>query len=458
MYSIGTAAPTNADLPCSLPTMRRSTKAALVLLYILILGYARLINLQVALFYVSNFYLYFVVALTLLGIVQTVVLTPLDKALSEEDGNERVNPEPEPIRPRPHDEESLINAPDSEPEDAESFCDQIFVLRAIVLFLVAGTLFAVAATVRPARTGVLLGSYHVLRRVVGHTAAVFLGPPVVIFAPIFILWVKAKRLGAESAWFRNFTICRRVITASFVYLLAMEGTICYRWPPSEAILAHLTWQASLLSPLFDWLGFGAYPLALLWFFTDKAGVYLLRRGMKYLRDNNCFKPGPAKAPAAAAPSPRPVAALTQILLDLVPVAMLCNASITAAPTLAEGLTSAAIRIALTTLATLSIFLFDLAIYWSYYYALDRKREGPSPADVMAISVVALVVRDPATGQPMWKTFSKWMKTWEEQAAESAASDSKAKAPDSEERDAAGERGETEKSAHSEPTQVPSSLP
>ncbi|KAJ7130958.1 hypothetical protein C8R46DRAFT_1235958 [Mycena filopes] len=433
--------------------MRRPAKAALVLLYILILGYARLTNLQVALFYVSNFYLYFVVALTLLGIVQTVVITPLDKALSEEEeGNERVNPEPEPepepIRPRPHDEESLINAPDSEPEDTEGFCDQIFVLRAIVLFLVAGSLFAVAATVRPPRTGVLFGSYHVLRRVVGHTAAVFLGPPVVIFAPIFILWVMAKRLSAESAWVRNFTICRRIITAGFVYLLAMEGTIYYRWPwsPSEAILAHLTWQASLLSPLFDWLGFGAYPLTLLWFFTDKAGVYLLRRGMKYLRDNNCFKPGPAKSPAAAAASP-PVAAFTQVLLDLVPIAMLCNASITAAPTLAAGLISAAIRIALTTLTVLSIFLFDLALYWCYYYALDRKREGPSAADVMAISVVALVVRDPATGQPMWKTFSKWMKTWGEQAA------SDSKAPDSEERGAAGARGETEKSAHSEPMQV-----
>ncbi|KAJ7755820.1 hypothetical protein B0H16DRAFT_1721985 [Mycena metata] len=275
--------------------MRKTTKAVLTVLYIFLLGYAMLgyISARVFFSYLFTVYLYLVVGITLLGIVQTAVITPLDRALNEDERVPELNPAP--VR-RPHDEESLIHSPDSDPEDTEpygGFCDEISVIGATLLAFVAASMFVTAAAIRPAGTSVLLGAYQVLKRVVQRTAAVLLGPPLVIFAPILLLWINVTRIGDDphnSLWYKNSTIYRRITTAVFVYLLVIEGIILWRPPAFEAVLAHLAWQASILSPFFDWLGFGAYPLTLLWFLTDRVGVYLLHRGKKYLRAHGLAKP------------------------------------------------------------------------------------------------------------------------------------------------------------------------
>ncbi|KAJ7018383.1 hypothetical protein C8F04DRAFT_1151782 [Mycena alexandri] len=423
--------------------MRKSTKAVLTVLYFFFLGYAMLGYLSVKAFfsYLFTVYLYLMVGITLLGLVQTVVITPLDQALSED---ERVpEPDPAPAR-RPHDEESLIHSPDSDPDDTEPFCEQIFVLRAILLSLVAASLFVTAAAVRPARTGVLLGAYQVLTRVVVRTAAVLLGPALVIFAPIIILWIKVTQIGDEhkSLWY-NFTICRRIIIAVFVYLLAVEGILLFRPPATETVLAHLAWQASLLSPFFDWLGCSAYPLTLLCFFTDQVGVYFLHRGKKYLRDHGLVKAAKPTTAVGHGSKIHPVVDL--VASFIVPLAMICNGYVNNTPSIQEGLTSTALLIVLNTVTILSIFLFDLALYWTYYYCISRRsaeEDRSSPADVMAISMVAFAVRDTRTGQPVWKTFSKWNKRWEEQEADSSQSDHKLAVN-------AEEQAETEKSADSQ---------
>ncbi|KAJ7018384.1 hypothetical protein C8F04DRAFT_1151784 [Mycena alexandri] len=185
-------------------------------------------------------------------------------------------------------------------------------------------------------------------------------------------------------------------TTRRLVLLALEGIILSQPPVSEGVIAHLQWQASLLSSVYWWLGLSAYIVTLFWYFTDKAAEYFIDRGVKYLYDHGYAKP--AKPSDSPSPKGQYLLLVHFVAFSLFPIAMVSNDCVYNAPTAAEGFASAAVTLASTSVGILVIFVLELSVYWIVTFLVIRGEraytEGASTGTggVMAIGLVGVILR------------------------------------------------------------------
>ncbi|KAJ7462025.1 hypothetical protein FB451DRAFT_1267523 [Mycena latifolia] len=254
------------------------------------------------------------------------------------------------------------------------------------------------------------GTFKVLMTVAGYTglaAAVLLCPSLLVSAPLLIIWAIAKRLTVEpykSSWYRVITVCTRIIASIFAYLLVIETITFYQPPLLEPVVAHLAWQAELLSALWKWFGLAAYASVILCISTDKTARYFLDRALLKLS----LEPIPPAAPRGGYDIL--ILAAQYIIL---PIGMICNSYIRSASLALDGLVSAAIVVAWITVGVLALFVLDVLVYWAYFFWAGRQRSQSesttasdaqagrsSPIDTMAIALFAFTIRD-ATGKTPW---------------------------------------------------------
>ncbi|KAF7352282.1 hypothetical protein MVEN_01191900 [Mycena venus] len=398
---------------------RATVLSTIALFFVFVVGYTtpRKRYLPIVLFLERIFdtalygFLYFLVGFLLWSVLVSHVILPLLNAVLEKEGDES-GPDAEVSR-QPHDEESLVPEGTSGADDQSNNGFRGYLSTAgDVLYLVAVAVIS-AALVRPKRSSILLGTWQVLARVLHHTGiitAIIFGVPLVVFAPLLIIWTIVKRLAIEphkTSWSYALKIFARIYVGTFVYVLAIEGISLFQ--PREAVFGHLVWQAGLLSRLFSWTGFAAYPFGMLWLLTDKTASYFLRRGLSLV--SATLKPRP--------PTPLFHSLFKFMRLLLLPIVMICNSYIYDASHLSEGLISALIIVAWLTVGVLAVFVFDVLIYWTYFFWSVRRRarseshtpsetpprERSSPTDVMAVALVGLAVRDPS-GKTLWDTMRK----------------------------------------------------
>ncbi|KAJ6560279.1 hypothetical protein B0H19DRAFT_1290040 [Mycena capillaripes] len=256
-------------------------------------------------------------------------------------------------------------------------------------------------------------------------SATAVGLTLAVSAPLLIL----RRLSIEPhkrVWSHVFRVCVQISIGTLLYLLAIEGIILYllRLEASRlnAVLAHLTWQAWFLSHFLTWLD--AYAVSILGYLTQKVATYLIARGVARFSPLATLQPG--------SPSTTPWSHRLIYLAVFIhfPLAMICNGYAFSAPTAAEGLTSAAIIVAWIILGVLTVFLFDLAVYWTYFFWRSRRlqpqpqpgsesqapsQERSSLIDLMAMTLVEFGAYDDE-GRTMWDRMSK-------EGLEEASSDS-----------------------------------
>ncbi|KAJ7228145.1 hypothetical protein GGX14DRAFT_611464 [Mycena pura] len=341
----------------------------------------------------------------LIAVIDLILATPLLNAIGGDTSAASPNTQP---APQPHDEESLV--PERESDEPRGMRGFLAHLEFPALY--ASAVFVVAAMLRPRGSAFFQGTYQVLKRVVIRTGiftAVLAVLPLLLFAPLLIIWIIVKRLTVEphkAAWAKATAVCMRLIVGAFIHVLALESIALYQPQASrlQAYLPLLIWQASLLATLSKWFGLGTYPITLMWLFTDKTAKYFLDQALKTL--------SVARDPNAAPPSLyRGLLRLARFFL--LPIAMICNGHMYTATTLYEGALSAGIAIAWATAGAFVVVTVDLAVYWAYFWRSGRRRrsdaslEEPasSPAEVMALALFGFAVRD-STGQTMWDQFEQ----------------------------------------------------
>ncbi|KAJ7629591.1 hypothetical protein B0H17DRAFT_1131256 [Mycena rosella] len=159
-----------------------------------------------------------------------------------------------------------------------------------------------------------------------------------------------------------------------------------------------TFSGALLSELCKWLRLGLYASAALWFFTNRTVEYFLLRAVI---NHSLWEKLETSSPS------RPYQWLA-VLAQFIPlcIAMICNGFIRSASSVVEGFTSAVTTIAGITAGVLTLFLFDVLVYWTYYFwrAAQSKSETVSTtslaADLMVDTLFGAVVRD-INGQTLW---------------------------------------------------------
>lgn len=358
-------------------------------------------------------FLYVVIGYSLWSVFVSCVLLPLLNAVLEnseetsvEGGGSRSDAE---LSRQPHDEESLV------PENVAGQSNRGF--RGFLstmgdILTIAAITITAASLVRPKRSGIFLGTYQVLARTVRHagiTITIIVGPPLVVSAPLLIIWVIVKRLGVEphkTSWSYPLKISKRIYVGTFLYLLTIEEISLLPQPQAsslKAVLGHLAWQAGLLSRLYSWIGLGAYAFGILWWLTDKTASYFIRRGFAILS---------AKLePRALLPCFHDVIYCARLLL--LPIAMISDSYLYDASTASEGLTCAAITVAWATVGVSAVFVFDVLVYWTYIFWSGRRvrsnsqapEKRSSPADVMAVALVGFAIRD-TSGKTLWDKMEK----------------------------------------------------
>ncbi|KAF8182155.1 hypothetical protein K438DRAFT_1840399 [Mycena galopus ATCC 62051] len=324
--------------------------------------------------------LYSIVGFCVWSILGSHVIYPfLNAVLVLDDDVAEEGPATGPPQP-PHDAESLVSVP----ETRSNHGVRGFLATMDTIFTLAAFALVSAAFVRPEDSGILIGTYQALERVVRHvgiSVVVVVGPPLILFAPTLIIWTIVKRLSVEphkAYWSRALRVFRRIYIGTFLYLLAIEGFSSYQ------PFIHLIWQAEHLSRLFRWIGLAAYSFGVLWLLTDTTTSYFLYRGLALLLSKPVKPPGP----------PHTLANICVLLL--LPIAMLCNSYLYAA----KGLASAALAILRATGGVLAVFVFDFCVYWTYYFWPNGQDFQLSAVDLMAIELVGFTIRD-ASGKTQW---------------------------------------------------------
>ncbi|KAJ7462059.1 hypothetical protein FB451DRAFT_1371091 [Mycena latifolia] len=319
-----------------------------------------------------------------------LVIVPLLSALLGDDDDENSDAAPASVRLPPNDEESLVPSSESEPQGGpeeelsrgvRGFLEQ---LGNNAFF--AGLAFFAAWVLRPTGASILGGTFQVLMTVAGYTTVAILCPSLIVSAPLLIIWVMVRRLTVEphkSSWYRAIRVCTRITAGIFAYLLVIETITFYQPPLLEPVIAHLAWQAELLSAPSK-------------YFLDRALLKL------------SLEPIPPAAPRRGYDS---LVLVAQYII--LPIGMICNGYICSASLALDGLVSAAIVIAWITVGVLALFVLDVLVYWAYFFWAGRQRSQSesttasdaqagrsSPIDTMAIALFAFTIRD-ATGKTPW---------------------------------------------------------
>ncbi|KAJ6536729.1 hypothetical protein DFH09DRAFT_1178615 [Mycena vulgaris] len=371
---------------------------------------------NVALYY----FLCLVVAYAVLKILISFVFIPL-AALIDDAGEESQEPVGQPT-----DEESLV--PERGPEEPSCGLRGVLSLLADV-FIFAGLVIGAASVLRPRGTGFLLGTWRVLMIVlmivllaIGKIAGMVVGAlfflPLLVSAPLIIIWAIAERITVEphkSSWSHATALSTRITVGTFLYLLVIEGVSLYQPAHLETVVPHLAWQATLLSELFKWLGLGAYTCASLWHFTDIAARYLVNRAVICL----------------------------SLRWQIAPQPLYKGFQNIAHPS--KGIVSAAIVIAWITAGVFALLLFDVLVYWSYFYWGHRQRQRRAQSDtttppasdepgdqvlvlyildIMAITLFGNAIRD-KTGRGLWDQMREEEEGATDVAAPSETSELKA---------------------------------
>ncbi|KAJ6536708.1 hypothetical protein DFH09DRAFT_1178558 [Mycena vulgaris] len=342
-------------------------------------------------------FIYLVAGYAVANILISFVIIPLLSALVDDAGEESQEPVGQPT-----DEESLV--PERGPEEPSRDLRGVLSLLAAI-FIFPGLAIRAASVLRPSGTGFLLGTWRVLMPVLQHTgmvAGALFFPPLLVSAPLIIIWAIVKRITVEphkSSWSHVTALSTRITVGTFLYLLAIEGVSLYQPAHLETVVPHLAWQATLLSELFKWLGLGAYACASLWYFTDKAAEYLFNRAAIYLS----LQLDP--------PVPKPLYKGLQKIAQFIlfPIAMICHGYMRSP---SKGIVSAAIFIAGSPLAH------------DNTAASDAPADQSSVLDIMAVALIGYTVRD-KTGKTFWEQVHEKGEDATDVAAPSETSDLKA---------------------------------
>ncbi|KAJ7688675.1 hypothetical protein B0H17DRAFT_1202766 [Mycena rosella] len=328
------------------------------------------------------------IGIFILGALVSLVIIPLLSALF---GN---TPDGVPVRPPPNDEESRALVPDPVGQSGPAKPNRGlrgFLSELGAIFAPVGAALTSVLLLRPRDASLLQGIIAVLMLVIkdtGMAIAVLFCTTLLVSAPLLIIWVLVRRLSVEpykSSWYRILAVCTRITFGVVLYLLAIEDLTLYQLARLEAVVPHLTWQASLLSELCRSFG--------LEYFLDRALIKLSPE---------------TRPPEPGLLYPRLYQGLMNFARFIpLPIAMICNGHLRSASSAAAGLVSAAIFIAWITASVLALCVFDVLVYWTYFFWASRRESQPdspmasklrpSPADTMAVALFRFAVPD-STGQ------------------------------------------------------------
>ncbi|KAJ6617971.1 hypothetical protein B0H10DRAFT_1281147 [Mycena sp. CBHHK59/15] len=319
-------------------------------------------------------FLYIVIAFGLFTALSQLVIIPLlsflagdDESAEETEGST----ESDMTSRQPHDEESLP-VEDSRGNSENTRGLRGWWSRTWPFLVLASLILPVASSLRPKGTPFFIGSFQVITRVgkfSGIALAVIFAPLLVPSVPLLIVWTIVKRLTIEpykTSWYRIVALSNRTINGAFLYLLVLEG-VSLHGPPSFTVVQRLAWQATPLSLFFKWFGICAYAAVLIWVLTDRTALYLLNR--------TAHKLNVPKNPPAPVPLYQVLILLAQYVL--LPISMVLNGYVyTSRSRASETLIPATIVLAWTTLGVFAVFLFDLFVYWMYFFCGARRSSNP----------------------------------------------------------------------------------
>nr|GAT59715.1 predicted protein [Mycena chlorophos] len=209
----------------------------------------------------------------------------------------------------------------------------------------------------------------------------------VVFVPLLVVWVVSRRLTVKPykrKWSRRTSSALRLTSNAFFALLAFE------WMHSKH--PQQTDLASVLNTS-KWIGLAAYVGAAIWFFSDRAATFFLRKALAILK----LPPTPVKSFNTLPPD------LSHHWVQFVffPMAVVLNAYVYTGTSTIAGVAWTIGALGASTVLAFYIVLLDILIYRLFCDFLPVPSAEYSTTDIMAIHLAQFCLRD-AEGKTGWE--------------------------------------------------------